>query len=189
MTTYMKTIDLIRSDMTAIGARTDRLHILLYLLFYFTRRAVILVRLANSHTPIAGLCRSLLKKLYLFELGCPQIGPYLRLPHPKGITLAATSIGSNCLFGQWITLGGNNCKERLIPGGGKIHVPTIGNNVQVYAGSVVAGPIIVGNDVIIGANTTVTSDVPAHTLIYNRPAVSTKKVRVPGFRGAFEKYE
>lgn len=73
--------------------------------------------------------------------------------------------------------------------GGKIFVPTIGDNVQIYAGSVVAGPITIENDVIIGANSTVTFNVASNSMIYNRPSISRKKIRVPGYKGSFEKYE
>lgn len=74
-------------------------------------------------------------------------------------------------------------------GGGKIFIPTIGDNVQIYAGSVVAGPITIGNDVVIGANSTVTFNVASYSMIYNRPSMSRKKIRVPGYNGPFQKYE
>ena len=124
----------------------------------------------------------------MIELGCKNIGPYLRLPHPKGIILSATKIGSNCLIAQWVTLGGNNCKYTLT-GRVKIFVPTIGDNVQIYAGSVIAGPITIENDVIIGANSTVTFNVTSNSMIYNRPSISKKKIKVPGYKGPFKKYE
>lgn len=184
----MKTIDLIKSDLIAIGAKTDIFHLLLYFLFSYNKRPLFLIRIANSNWRIAKICRRHLKSKYLIELGCKDIGPYLRLPHPKGIILSAIKIGSNCLIAQWVTLGGNNCKYTLI-GGGKIFVPTIGDNVQIYAGSVVAGPITIENDVIIGANSTVTFNVASNSMIYNRPSISRKKIKVTGYKGPFEKYE
>ena len=67
----------------------------------------------------------ILKKRYHIELGCREIGPYLRLPHPYGIIIAAKSIGENVMIGQYVTLGGNNCKERQGSNGEPIHTPVI----------------------------------------------------------------
>lgn len=77
----------------------------------------------------------------------------------------------------------------MLAEGAKIFVPTIGDNVQIYAGSVIAGPITIENDVIIGANSTVTFNVASNSMIYNRPSISRKKIKVPGYKGPFEKYE
>ena len=107
------------------------------------------------------------------------------MPHPYGIILSAEKIGQNCLIGQYVTLGG---KERLEEGK-CIRTPIVGDNVNILAGSVVAGPIIIGNDVVIGSNSTVTFDVEANTLLYNRPIVSKHKIIVPGYKGAFIKQE
>lgn len=126
-----------------------------------------------------------LKKRYHIELGCREIGPYLRLPHPYGIIIAAKSIGENVMIGQYVTLGGNNCKERQGSNGEPIHTPVIGNNCQISTGSVVAGPITIGNNVVIGANSTITKDIPSGTLLYNSTGVSRHSYIVPGWKGAF----
>lgn len=137
---------------------------------------------------ISLICRYVLRSWYHIEANCKDIGPYLRIPHPYGIILSATKIGSNCLIGQYVTLGGNNCRYR-IEQGKELRTPIIGDNVNILAGSVVAGPIVIENDVVIGANSTVTFDVKANTLLYNRPFVSHHKIVVPGYKGAFIKQE
>lgn len=43
--------------------------------------------------------------------------------------------------------------------------PIIGDNVAIYAGSVVAGPIIIGNKMVQGVNSTVTFDMKPHFMI------------------------
>lgn len=130
------------------------------------------------------LLRSL-KKRYHIELGCHEIGPYLRLPHPYGIIIAAKSIGENVMIGQYVTLGGNNCKGREERNGKIIYTPVIGDNCQISAGAVIAGPITIGNNVIIGANSTVTKDIPSGTLLYNSIGVSRHSYIVHGWKGAF----
>ena len=182
----MTTLALIKSDLTAIRSKSDLLHIILYALFSHDKRALILIRLANRGGVISKVCYHILKNQYFIEANCKDIGPNLRLPHPYGIILSAHKIGENCLIGQYVTLGGNNCKCRM-ESGKKISTPVIGDNVNILAGTVVAGPIVIGNDVVIGANSTVTFDVEAHTLLYNRPIKSKHKIIVPGYKGAFIK--
>lgn len=148
-----------------------------------------MIRLLNSGK-FKFIFKYILRKKYLIEVSCEKIGPYLRLPHPRGIILSAYEIGSNCLIGQWTTIGGNNCERRKIEKEGdiiEIDNPMIKNNVQIYAGAVVAGPIVIGNDVVIGANSTVTFDVDSHSLYYNRPNLSNHRICVPGYKGAFYK--
>lgn len=49
--------------------------------------------------------------------------------------------------------------------------PIIGNNVKVYAGAVIAGPITIGDNVTIGANCVVLTDVPANSICYGNPCI------------------
>lgn len=49
--------------------------------------------------------------------------------------------------------------------------PKIGNNVFIGTGAVVLGNIHVGDDVIIGANSVVTKDVPDNCYAVGSPAV------------------
>lgn len=50
--------------------------------------------------------------------------------------------------------------QNVTVGWGKEGKPTIGDNVRIYTGSVVAGKIKIGNNVRIAANTVVRHDVP-----------------------------
>jgi serine O-acetyltransferase len=92
------------------------------------------------------------------EISCQaKIGPGLDLAHPFGVIIGGeTVIGSHCKIGQYVTLGGNLGK--VSPTGQEY--PHIGDRVTILAGSVVAGPVQIGDDVIIGANCVVTKSVP-----------------------------
>ena len=52
-------------------------------------------------------------------------------------------------------------------GGG---MPTIGNDVIIYAGAKVFGKINISDDVVIGANAVVTKDIPAFSVAVGVPA-------------------
>ncbi|CVI73811.1 Serine acetyltransferase [Eubacteriaceae bacterium CHKCI004] len=82
--------------------------------------------------------------------------------HPK------TVVGDNCKIYQNVTLGGNG---KIINGKPITGAPTLEQNVAIFAGACVLGPIIIGHDSIVGANAVVTKDVPPHSLVVGNPAV------------------
>lgn len=185
----MTTLELIKSDFKARGVNPTFSRIIFCALFSYSFKPLIYIRLCNGRSKMCHFIRPMLirklKKRYHIELGCCEIGPYLRLPHPYGIIIAAKRIGENVMIGQYVTLGGNNCKERQDNNGDFIHTPVVGNNCQISAGSVVAGPIIIGDNVVIGANSTITKNIASGTLLYNSTGVSRHSYIVPGWKGAF----
>lgn len=52
-------------------------------------------------------------------------------------------IGTGCSIGTNVTVGGKS---------GYLEVPIIGDNVYLSTGSKILGPIVIGNNVIVGAN-------------------------------------
>lgn len=72
-----------------------------------------------------------------------------------------TIIGTNCIIGPNVTIGGRN---------GLFEVPIIGSNVEISTGAKVLGPIHIGNNAIIGANAVVIQDVPANAIVAGVPA-------------------
>ena len=78
-----------------------------------------------------------------------KIGRRLFIDHGMGIVIGeTTTIGNDCTIYHNSTLGGTG-KDKY-----KRH-PDLGNNVIVGCGAKVLGPIKIGNNVKIGANTTV----------------------------------
>lgn len=51
----------------------------------------------------------------------------------------------------------------------------IGDNVSIMANTVVSGDIKIGNDVMIGAGSIVTKDVPENCTVVGNPAVIVRK--------------
>lgn len=88
------------------------------------------------------------------------IGPGLKINHGGGTVIGARcSIGANCTIHQNCTLGDKN--------GGR---PKIGNNVTIYAGSMILGDITIGDNSIIGANSVVMESCPANSILVGSPA-------------------
>lgn len=94
-----------------------------------------------------------------------HIGYGLRLPHKGGIVIhPAAVIGNNCEIMQGVTIGNNILKDRDA-------VAVIGNNVLICAGAKIIGAVTIGDNVVIGANAVVTTDVPNGTIVAGVPAV------------------
>jgi len=92
------------------------------------------------------------------------IGGGLYIPHLIGIVIHEdTVIGKNCNISQNVTIGHLKRGERK-------GSPTIGDNVYIAPGAVILGKIKIGNNVIIGANSVVTKDIPENAVAAGVPA-------------------
>lgn len=90
-----------------------------------------------------------------------QIGKGLSIIHPGGVFINCSGIGDNFSIYQNVTVGSNAKKG----------IPTIGNNVKIYTGSIVCGDINVGNNVVIGANSYIDKDLPDNSITYGAKSV------------------
>ena len=117
--------------------------------------------------PYVALYRLFIEWILCIELPWHlTIGPNLRLYH--GIALVIndrTIIGANCVLRHSTTIGVSVTYENF-----EGAAPIIGNNVDIGSNVVILGPINIGNDVIIGAGSVVTKDVPAGAVVVGNPA-------------------
>ena len=83
-----------------------------------------------------------------------QIAPGLLLSHGTGLVIGESArIGEDATILHQVTIGA--------PDTGRLdEMPDIGRDVYIGAGAVLIGGIKLGDNVIIGTNTVITSDVP-----------------------------
>jgi serine O-acetyltransferase len=96
-----------------------------------------------------------------------QIGPGLYIPHTGTSVVGSGSVlGSNCTLCHGVTIGHR--------GGGRDKTrkgnPVFGDRVYIGPGSIILGPIVVGEDVVIGAGAVITRSVPPRAVVAGSPA-------------------
>ena len=92
-----------------------------------------------------------------------RIAPQVFIDHGMGIVIGETSeVGEGCTIYHGATLGGTSLEK------GKRH-PTLGKNVVIGAGAKVLGPIMIGDNARVGANSVVLHDIPPGTVVVGVP--------------------
>lgn len=95
-----------------------------------------------------------------------KIGAGLRIEHGQCLIVNdKTVIGRNCMIRNATTIGNKQLRD-----GGYSGAPTIGDNVDIGANSVILGEIKIGDRAVIGAGSVVVKDVPANAVVVGNPA-------------------
>lgn len=99
-----------------------------------------------------------------------RIGPGLFIDHGHGIVIGETAvIGRDCILFHRVTLGGTGKHA------GKRH-PTIGDRVLIGTNATLLGPITVGDDVKVGAESVVIMhDIPSGCTVVGAPGRIVKR--------------
>ena len=100
-----------------------------------------------------------------------KIGSNFFMDHGLGIVIGETTeIGENVTIYQGVTLGGTMPSVESDSQRNQKRHPTIGNNVIIGSGAQILGPINVGDNARIGANSVVSKDVPSNVTVAGVPA-------------------
>jgi len=92
-----------------------------------------------------------------------QIGRAFFIDHGMGVVIGETAeVGDNVTLYHAVTLGGTTWEK------GKRH-PTIGSNVVIGAGAKILGPVHIGANTRIGANSVVLNDIPPNSIVVGIP--------------------
>lgn len=105
------------------------------------------------------------------------IGKGFFIDHGMGVVIGETSeIGDNVTVYHGVTLGGTNYTRD------KRH-PTVRDNVTIGAGAKILGPLTIGENSKIGANSAVIKDVPADSTVVGIPAKIIPREDFPIYAG------
>jgi len=132
---------------------------------YFLARAVFNIEKEKSTLPdrIYYLNKCLNGLDLYYEVKMPKI---FFLDHPVGSVLGRAVYGERFSFGQNCTVGNN-----------KGLYPTLGSNVRMMSGSKILGNCLIGDNVIISANTYIKdTDIPEFSIVFgNDQGVTIKQ--------------
>lgn len=174
----------IKSDFNAVFERDPAARTNLEVIFTYSGfQAIFFHRLAHwlwqKRMKLIGRCLSHLSR---FATGIEihpgaKIGNSFFIDHGMGVVIGETSeIGNNVTIYHGVTLGGTSFTR------GKRH-PTIENNVTIGAGAKILGPLKIGNNSKIGANSVVIKDVPPNTTVVGIPGKIVTKEEFPVYSG------
>jgi protein involved in polysaccharide export with SLBB domain/serine acetyltransferase len=98
------------------------------------------------------------------DLPCEAVvGRRFKIEHFGGIIISGDArFGDDCLLRNGVTVGLRRTDQR--------GAPVFGNRVDIGAGAAILGPVHIGDDVSIGANAVVLTDVPANSIAVGVPA-------------------
>jgi len=98
------------------------------------------------------------------ELPCEAtLGRRFRIDHFGGIVISGDAVfGDDCVIRNGVTVGLKHSDQR--------GSPVLGDRVDIGAGAKILGPIRIGDDVLIGANAVVLTDVPSNCIAVGVPA-------------------
>ena len=92
------------------------------------------------------------------------VGRRVVIDHGMGVVIGETAVvGDDVLIYHGVTLGGTSLAQT------KRH-PTIGDRVLIGAGAKILGPVEIGSDTRVGANSVVTRSAPAGSVLTGIPA-------------------
>ncbi len=100
--------------------------------------------------PLSSLLNLICPQMSSLHIHSKNIGEGFVIVHGVASEIGPESLGKNCTIYHQVTIGGAT----------NYGAPVIKDNVTVYAGAVVIGKITIGNNVVIGANATVFSNIP-----------------------------
>ncbi|HAF01621.1 MAG TPA: serine acetyltransferase [Methylophilaceae bacterium] len=103
------------------------------------------------------------------ELPCEvEVGKNFVIDHFGGIVVSGyAKFGDNCRIRNGVVVGLKNVDD--------VVAPVFGNHVDIGAGAKILGRITIGNNVHIGANAVVITDVPDNAIAVGVPAVIKMK--------------
>lgn len=113
------------------------------------------------------------RKNFYFFMPSNKVGKGLVIHHALSTIVSCREIGNDCQIWQLVTIARSRHTKGLES------TPLIKNNVCISVGATVIGPIIIGNNVTIGAGALVTKDVPDDCVVIGNPA---KIIRQNGFK-------
>lgn len=121
----------------------------------------------SKNTLLRQVAKNLLEKFYCCEINCVEIDKsVLFAHHGRGCTIVASKICENAVIFQNVSIGANLRYNKLINEWENVGNPIISRNVIIADGAKILGPVVIGENSVIGAGSIITKDVPANSIAF-----------------------
>ena len=113
------------------------------------------------------IAANLLGKLYGCEINCTEIDKSVLFAHNgRGCTIIAAKICENTVIFQNVTIGSNLKYNKISSEWENVGNPIIGKNVVIADGAKILGPIIIGENSVVGAASIITKNIPPNSIAF-----------------------
>jgi serine O-acetyltransferase len=114
-----------------------------------------------------GKAADLLEQRYCCEIHCADMDKsVLFAHHARGCTVVAAKLCKNVVIYQNVTIGSNMRYNKVQGLWENVGTPILAENVVVADGAKILGPIIIGENTVIGAGAIITKSIPANSIAY-----------------------
>ena len=172
-------LKIINKDLNAYTKNGSILKKFKWIIFNHTIHMGILFRISSTLLliPLLGGLLSKIVEYLIRILYASDISPKARIKgglifsHGHDIVIGSeVKIGNNCTIFNGVTLGNKDLESSAIG-----NQPTVGDNVTLSTGVKVLGPLTIGDNVIVGANSVVINNLPSNCTAVGVPAKIIKK--------------
>jgi len=114
------------------------------------------------------------------EINCREdVGAGLRIAHAHDIVIGAGArIGRNVTLYNGVTLGARRYEDAEEGAYDSSRYPIIEDGVTVFSGAKVLGPVTIGKNCIVGANSVVLESFPEDSVLAGVPARLVRSLKV-----------
>ena len=121
----------------------------------------------------------LLEQRYCCEIRCADMDKSVRFAHhARGCTIVAAKICKNVVIFENVTIGSNMKYNKAKKKWEDVGTPILAANVVVADGAKVLGPIVIGENTVIGSGAIITKSIPANSIAFG---VNQHKPKDPNY--------
>jgi len=128
----------------------------------------------------------LLEWRYCCEIRCADMDKsVLFAHHARGCTIVAAKICKGVVIFQNVTIGSNMRYNKVHKEWENVGSPILAENVIILDGAKILGPVIIGENTVIGAGAIITKSIPADSIAYG---VNQYKPKNPDYDYGYNQY-
>jgi serine O-acetyltransferase len=109
----------------------------------------------------------LLEQRYCCEIRCADMDKsVLFAHHARGCTIVAAKLCKNVVIYQNVTIGSNMRYNKIQGKWENVGTPILAQGVVVADGAKILGPVVIGENTVVGAGAIITKSIPANSVAY-----------------------